>query len=130
MILVGQGDVGKSSLVKKLTAGKFKEGEPPTPGIKITDWECRLAPKRKIAVHIWDFGGQEMMHATHRFFLTARSLCLLVLDRRLGEHDLQADYWLRMIRAYGGRSAPVIVVLNKQQKEPFDVNRGDPRRRI
>lgn len=124
LILVGQGAVGKTSLVRKLTTGAFSLDESTTHGIRITDWRCTLSRHETVAVHIWDFGGQEMMHATHRFFLTTRSLYLLVFDRRLGEHDLQADYWFRMIRTYGGPDAPVIVVLNKQKREPFDVNRG------
>jgi hypothetical protein len=31
---------------------------------------------------IWDFGGQEIQHSTHQFFLTTRSLYLLVVDAR------------------------------------------------
>jgi internalin A len=124
LILVGQGGVGKTSLVKGLSGQKFKKGEKTTEGIKISDWECQLNRKEKVTVHIWDFGGQEMMHATHQFFLTARSLYLLVLNRRSGGIDREADYWFRLVRAFGGKDAPVIVVLNKQKEEPFDVNRG------
>ncbi|HWS16955.1 MAG TPA: COR domain-containing protein, partial [Candidatus Elarobacter sp.] len=91
--------------------------------IKISDWECPFGKKNKATVHIWDFGGQEMMHATHQFFLTQRSLYLLVLNRRQGGADREADYWFRLINAFGGKDAPVIVVLNKQRTEPFDVNR-------
>ncbi|WP_347242416.1 hypothetical protein [Nostoc sp. FACHB-888] len=29
---------------------------------------------REFRVNIWDFGGQEIYHATHQFFLTRRSL--------------------------------------------------------
>jgi internalin A len=123
IILVGQGAVGKTSLVKALSSGKFKKGENTTEGIKISDWECPLDKKNSAKVHIWDFGGQEMMHATHQFFLTERSLYLLVLNRRQGGADREADYWFRLIRAFGGKDAPVIVVLNKQESEPFDVNR-------
>jgi internalin A len=124
LILVGQGGVGKTSLVNTLTGQKFKKGEKTTEGIKIKDWPCPLNRKEKVTVHIWDFGGQEMMHATHQFFLTARSLYLLVLNRRPGGIDREADYWFRLVRAFGGKDAPVIVVLNKQKNEPFDVNRG------
>jgi internalin A len=124
LIMVGQGAVGKTSLVKTLTTGKFKRGEQATEGIKISDWPCSITGTNQVKVHIWDFGGQEMMHATHQFFLTARSLYLLVLNRRTGGCDREADYWLRLIRAFGGRDAPVIVVLNKHKSEPFDVNRG------
>jgi len=124
LILVGTGGVGKTSLVKTLTTGKFDPREKTTEGIKISDWSCPLSRDEKVIIHIWDFGGQEMMHATHQFFLTARSLYLLVLSRRQGRHDEEADYWLRLIRAFGGKEAPVIVVLNQQKSEPFDVNRG------
>jgi internalin A len=124
LILVGQGNVGKTSLVKKLTTGKFDMLEETTQGIKISDWSCPLSHKERVTLHIWDFGGQEMMHTTHQFFLTARSLYLLVLNRRTGGVDREADYWFRLIRAFGGQDAPVLVILNKQKSEPFDVNRG------
>ncbi|MBK8721294.1 MAG: hypothetical protein IPL95_03105 [Saprospiraceae bacterium] len=35
-----------------------------TDGIEISDWTVK---RDKIKVHIWDFGGQEIMHATHKF---------------------------------------------------------------
>jgi internalin A len=124
LILVGSGGVGKTSLVKTLITGRFNPREKTTEGIKISDWSCPLSRHEKITLHVWDFGGQEMMHATHQFFLTQRSVYLLVLSRRQGGYDEEADYWLRMIRAFGGNDAPVIVVLNKQKQEPFDVNRG------
>src|ERR1035441_5411051 len=124
LILVGRGGVGKTSLVKTLTTGKFNKREKTTQGIKISDWPCPLNPTEKVTLHIWDFGGQEMMHATHQFFLTARTLYLLVLERRRGGCDEEADYWFRLIRTFGGPDAPVVIVLNKQQLAPFDVNRG------
>jgi internalin A len=124
LILVGQGGVGKTSRLKTLLTREFNRREKTTQGIKITDWSLTLHRKDKITVHIWDFGGQEMEHATHRFFLTKRALYLLVLNRRQGNIDKEAGYWFRMIRAAGGDEAPVIVVLNKKKEEPFDVNRA------
>jgi internalin A len=124
LILVGRGFVGKTSLVNALMTGKFNQGEDPTEGIKISDWPCPLNPTEKVTLHIWDFGGQEMMHATHQFFLTARTLYLLVLERRRDGCDEEADYWFRLIRTFGGMDAPVVIVLNKQKLAPFDVNRG------
>lgn len=124
LILVGQGGVGKTSLASMIVTGKFRKRPKRTEGIKISEWNCPTRNGRTIAVHIWDFGGQEIMHATHRFFLTRRSIYCLVLNRhdRDIEIEVDADYWLRLIRTFGGKNAPVIVVLNKQNSEPFQVN--------
>ncbi|CAK8712228.1 hypothetical protein GMJAKD_01475 [Candidatus Electrothrix aarhusensis] len=60
------------------------------------------------------------MHATHQFFLSRRSLYVLVLD---GRRDERPEYWLRYIESFGGGS-PVLVVLNKYDTNPgFDLNR-------
>ena len=91
-----------------------------TDGITIADWPIRLKDA-EVRVHVWDFGGQEIMHATHQFFLTQRSLYLLVLNGRQGREDADAEYWLNLIASFGGES-PVIVVLNKIKEHPFAVN--------
>ncbi|ESA35951.1 small gtp-binding protein [Leptolyngbya sp. Heron Island J] len=122
LILVGFGAVGKTSLVKRLVHKKFDKYEKKTEGIQITSWPLQLPNKEDIRLHIWDFGGQEIMHSTHQFFLTERSLYLLVLNGRQGHEDADADYWLNLIKSFGADSS-VIVVLNKIQEHPFNVNR-------
>ncbi|MEO1522876.1 MAG: COR domain-containing protein, partial [Cyanobacteria bacterium J06633_2] len=47
----------------------------------------------------------------------------LVLNGRQGHEDADAEYWLELIQSFGG-SSPVIVVLNKINDHPFDVNRS------
>ncbi|MBE9140793.1 leucine-rich repeat domain-containing protein [Nodosilinea sp. LEGE 07088] len=123
LILVGFGAVGKTSLVNRLIHKNFDAKSPKTEGIQITPWEMRLNDAEDIKLHVWDFGGQEIMHSTHQFFLTERSLYLLVLNGRQGHEDADAEYWLELIQSFGGDS-PVIVVLNKIKEHPFDVNRG------
>ena len=122
LILVGFGKVGKTSLVKRLVEGTFDQDEKKTEGIKITLWPVALGEGDGVRLHVWDFGGQEIMHSTHQFFLSHRSLYLLVLNGRQGHEDADAEYWLNLIRSFGSDS-PVIVVLNKQREHPFDLNR-------
>ncbi|HEX8179047.1 MAG TPA: COR domain-containing protein [Pyrinomonadaceae bacterium] len=122
LILVGRGAVGKTSLVNRLVHDQFAPGEKKTEGIRITEWGVRLNGNEDVRLNVWDFGGQEIMHATHQFFLTQRSLYLLVLNGREGGEDADAEYWLKLIESFGGDS-PVIVVLNKFKEHPFDVNR-------
>ena len=122
LILVGRGAVGKTSLVNRLIHNEFKLGEQKTNGISITEWPIRLNGEEDVRLNVWDFGGQEIMHATHQFFLTQRSLYLLVLNGREGGEDADAEYWLKLIESFGDES-PVIVVLNKIKEHPFDLNR-------
>jgi internalin A len=123
LLLVGRGAVGKTSIVNRLVHKTFKD-EKKTEGIKITEWPLRVGRKREeVRLNVWDFGGQEIMHATHQFFLTERSLYLLVLSGREGGEEAEAEYWLKLIESFGGDS-PVVVVLNKIKEHPFDVNRS------
>ncbi len=122
LILVGRGAVGKTSLVNRLVHNRFDKSEKKTEGIQITQWPLRLNRKEEVRLNIWDFGGQEIMHATHQFFLTQRSLYVLVLNGREGGEDADAEYWLKLIESFGAGS-PVLIVLNKIKEHPFDLNR-------
>ncbi len=115
IILVGDGGSGKTSLSKVLRSESFDHKENQTHGINIFKQNID-----GVTANFWDFGGQEMMHATHQFFLSKRSLYILVLDSR--EED-KAEYWLKYIESFGGNS-PILIVLNKIDQNPsFDVNR-------
>lgn len=122
LILVGRGAVGKTSLVKRLIFNEFDPKETKTEGINIERWEVSIKDEQ-VRLNVWDFGGQEIMHATHQFFLTERSLYLLVLNGRDGGEDAEAEYWLKLIGSFGGNS-PVIIVLNKINEHAFDLNRN------
>lgn len=120
LVLVGRGGVGKTSLVHRLITGDF-EAFNRTDGIAISDWNV-LCGKDEVRAHIWDFGGQEIMHGTHRLFITSRSLYLVLLSAREGVEDVDADYWLSLVRSLAG-DVPVLVVLNKFKEFSFEVNR-------
>ena len=127
MLVRGQGGVGKTSLVKALMLGEqydpkihFDPNESKTQGIDIQPWQV-VAEDASIQLNVWDFGGQEIMHATHQFFLTKRSLYLLVLDARQGEHESRIEYWLKLIQSFG-RDSPIIVVCNKSDEHELDLD--------
>jgi len=113
LILIGDGGAGKTSLMKRLLKQDFNPQESQTHGININTLTIN-----DIKLHCWDFGGQQIMHATHQFFLSKRSLYLLVLDSR---RETQVDYWLKHIQTFG-HNAPVIIVINKIDENPhFDL---------
>jgi len=126
IMLVGESESGKTSILKRLKYNQFKEGEEQTDGIIIEPFDFKNLPTFAKQKHLhdkkayfWDFGGQEIMSSTHQFFMTKRSVYLLVLDARNDEKtDNQVKDWLKRIHTFGGNS-PVIVVTNK-----IEVNRS------
>jgi nucleoside phosphorylase/GTPase SAR1 family protein len=119
LVVVGNEAVGKTSLVRYLVHGTPRDpDEKKTPGaalhekIEVSTWSVHQS---QVRLNVWDFGGQEIMRGTHRFFLTERSLYLLVLEDRR-EDDRSIYEWLEIVAQRGGDS-PVIVVINKTDSD-------------
>ena len=125
VILIGDPKAGKTSLLRRLKDDAFDDKEPQTDGINIEDIAFGTClPFRKqeslhtLTAHFWDFGGQEIMNATHQFFLTNRSIYLLVLDARKDQKVAeQVRMWVKRIKTTGGNS-PIIVVANQADINP------------
>jgi internalin A len=121
VLLIGQGSVGKTSLKKQLIHNQFNQNESKTDGLEVEYWPIEIN-ENKIRLNVWDFGGQEIYHATHQFFLTKQSLYLLVCNCRTSEEENRLEYWLKLIETFGDKS-PVIIVGNKKDEQPLDINR-------
>lgn len=127
MIIVGEGEVGKTSLVKQLLNEDFDPREAMTHGIERSNLKV-ASQGEEISLNVWDFGGQEVMHATHQFFLTKRSLYLLVVDSRHNEQQSRVEYWLKLIQSYADDS-PILVICNKCDQREMDLDWSGLRRK-
>ncbi len=121
VLLIGEGSVGKTSLIRRILFNDFNLHENKTHGINIQSFNVEIN-QQTIKLNLWDFGGQEIMHATHQFFLTKRSLYLLIVDARQREEQNRIEHWLKIIESFSGDS-PVIIVGNKLDQHPLDINR-------
>jgi len=118
MLILGEGGSGKTSLFRRL----FRKDLPlpseneTTKGISIHRHEFLLKNGRTFRLNVWDFGGQEIYHATHQFFLTQRSLYLLLDDTRKDNKSVSDSgfmYWLDMIDILSAHS-PVLIFQNEK----------------
>ena len=115
LLLVGYGAVGKTSLMKRLVYDEYNENEVSTEGIDIKRWDLKTKIDKELKINIWDFGGQEIYHSTHQFFLSKRSIYLLVWDARIDRmmpNLASFDYWLHIVSLLS-KNSPIIIVQNK-----------------
>lgn len=142
LIILGEGGAGKSTLLRKILDPTCEVDplEMSTEGIDVARWQFPTAIRprsadgapgqplqRDFQVNIWDFGGQEIYHATHQFFLTRRSVYLLVCDDR--NEDTDFHYWLQAVEALSDGS-PLLIVQNEKQDRSRDIGLGELRARF
>ncbi|MBL7813531.1 MAG: leucine-rich repeat domain-containing protein [Saprospiraceae bacterium] len=117
IMFLGNGCVGKTTLLHWFLDNEFKDlslEDGRTHGIIIQPYKFKDSD---VLAHFWDFGGQEVYHATHRLFLGRRSLYLLVWTTEspdaVHEERHPPQYWLDMIADIGGNErSRVLIVQN------------------
>lgn len=116
VLFVGEPSAGKTSLRNKLLdpAYKLKVDNRSTLGVDIhPDWPFPWAVDhaKTVHAHLWDFGGQNIQYYIHQFFLTERSLYILVHNARKDAEHI--EYWFNIIELLG-KDCPVLVVGNEK----------------
>jgi len=124
VLVVGDGKAGKSCMVKRLVENEFCGGWDSTHGIAVEQFEDtdnRYGFSYRL--NLWDFGGQEIYHHTHRMFLQANATYILLWNEETEYQDTieqtvgpkkyywenkKVPYWLDYIR-YLGQNSPVVV---------------------
>jgi len=119
LLVVGEGGVGKSALLRSLRGEPFDPQLPSTHGIRIEPLELEHPTEDGVTMQLncWDFGGQEIYHATHQFFLTNRSLFVLAWNSRHGYEQGKLRYWLDAIEALAPESPVLLVATHLDQRD-------------
>ncbi|RUS69413.1 hypothetical protein EGW08_022828, partial [Elysia chlorotica] len=129
LMFVGFHSIGKTSLLQRLCErgrtlqksshwrdrvnkeeGKKQTTLLSTVGIDINELLLEKRSKGPVVFRTWDFGGQKEYYATHQYFLSPRSLYLVVWSIIDGERGVESLLqWLINIQARAP-GAPVIIV--------------------
>ncbi|MDM9581510.1 leucine-rich repeat protein [Nostoc sp. GT001] len=99
LILVGEGEVGKSCLLGALRGDEWVDGRPTTHGIEIksvivTDPNSGT----EISLNGWDFGGQRVYRPTHQLFFSAPAVYLVIWKPREGPQQGFVKEWITLIK--------------------------------
>jgi internalin A len=123
VLLLGQGGVGKTSLLRRVCGKSFSEEEMTTHGVEVERVHVQHPGRQsqRMRLDFWDFAGQEIEHATHQFFMSPNSVFVLVWNARHGQAQGRLDYWLELIRSRAPAAPVVLVATHIDQRIP-DVN--------
>ncbi|TAE12199.1 MAG: hypothetical protein EAZ95_12720, partial [Bacteroidetes bacterium] len=132
VVVVGNGRVGKTCLLKRWLDNTHNPDEPSTHAITMrAHFLPELAGKMgldHVQLNVWDFGGQDIYHSTHRLFMQTKAVFLVVWDWETEQTDTQTEVlptgeevayqnlslldWLDYVQTLG-KGSPAIVVQTK-----------------
>jgi len=130
LILVGEGEVGKSCLLAALRGDPWIEGRKTTHGIEIKPVVVSNSKTGKpMTLNGWDFGGQKVYRPTHQLFFSAPALYLVVWKPREGPQQGAVEYWINTIKHRTAKDAKVLVVATHggPQQRLSDIGQQDLR---
>jgi len=126
LILVGEGEVGKTCLMDALQGNTWQE-HPTTHGIEIRSFTILYPGTRvEVIVNGWDFGGQRVYRPTHQLFFSAPAVYLVVWKPREGSQQGFVKEWIQLVKRREP-SAKILVVATHggpQQRQP-DIDRQE-----
>ena len=125
LILVGEGEVGKTCLLDALLDKPFQPHDS-THGIEIQSFNVTTQSQTSITLNAWDFGGQRVYRPTHQLFFSAPAVYLVVWKPREGSQAGQVKEWIQLVKRREP-SAKILVVATHggpQQRQP-DIDRQE-----
>ena len=127
LILIGEGEVGKSCLLGALREDEWLESRPTTHGVEIKPVIVTHPDSgTDILLNGWDFGGQPVYRSTHQLFFSAPAVYLVVWKPREGPQQGFVKEWITLIK-HRAPDAKVLVVATHGgpgQRQP-DIDRQE-----
>jgi len=112
LVLLGEANVGKTSLVYRFIENKFRENYKSTLGVNLLKKDMELDKYGSVSAQIWDLGGQESFKSLRKLYLEGANGALLVYDMTNKKSYEKLDEWVQSFRE-ARVDAPIILIGNK-----------------
>jgi small GTP-binding protein len=116
VILIGDGAVGKTSLIRRYMEGKFKADYLTTIGSQVYTKKLVSKSETKITLAVWDISGQPAFAAIRPEYYKGAKAILLVYDLTRPETFHHLDGWLGETKRYSS-NPEIILIANKSDLE-------------
>ncbi|GIQ86968.1 Ran GTPase [Kipferlia bialata] len=112
VILLGNGRVGKTSIVQRYITGHFDSRQPSTIQAACVQ-KSLLVNGKKVALTIWDTAGQERFHSMAAVYYRQTDGALLVFDLTDADSLTRVKQWVRELHKMVGDDVILTICGNK-----------------
>ena len=109
MIVVGNGGVGKTSMVRRIAKGQFTEGYKKTIGVDFVEKDLELASGEEVRLMLWDTAGQEEFDAVTRTYYRGAGAVVYVFSTTDRASFDELPEWVAKVTAEAPGIAAVVV---------------------
>jgi len=108
VVLLGDTNVGKSSIALKFVENVFHEQGEPTTGSSFSIQTVQLKD-RTVKFEIWDTAGQEKYRSLAQLYYQGAQAALIIYDITDKDSFANVKYWVSELR--GAKSGPVVIAI-------------------
>ena len=112
VLVVGNGAVGKSSMIRRYCKGIFTTNYKKTIGVDFLEKQLRL-DDNDIRLMLWDTAGQEEFGAITKSYYRGAQACVLVFSTTDRDSFLAIESWRKKVQDEVGTDIPLVLVQNK-----------------
>jgi len=114
--LLGEANVGKTSLVYRFVENKFRENYKSTLGVNLLKHDTMVEGHGKVSAQIWDLGGQESFKSLRKLYLEGANGALVIFDVTQKKTFEKLTEWIESFKEARGEQ-PLILIGNKMDLE-------------
>ncbi len=115
IVVLGDGTVGKSSLILRFVEDYFGKSYKQTIGVDFFVKRLQISPKVQVALQVWDIGGQSIFGKMINTYIKDSHAVILTYD--ITNYNSFADLqdWLRLVqKAFEGKKMPVMALVGNK----------------
>jgi small GTP-binding protein len=125
-ILIGDSNVGKTSIMRQFCHRKFHEKEHTTVGLDYGERIINISDKN-VLIQLWDTAGQERFrNLTPSYYRSAMGI-LLVYSVTDKSSFNSIEIWMKQIKQFAVENIPILVLSNKADVKEKQVSEHQSR---
>jgi len=110
--LLGEANVGKTSLVYRFIENKFRGNYKSTLGVNLLKKDMKIVKYGDVSAQIWDLGGQESFKSLRKLYLEGANGALVIYDSTKRSSFEKLYDWIQDFKDARG-DEPLLLIGNK-----------------